>query len=343
MKCLGIALFLFSTLAFADGERRSQIEVGVGKSQAVVVEGLRRVSLADGRILRVRSVGEDRLILTGKKPGRTIVRAYGSADVESVFEVRVLSPAVEESLEGSETVKISVEFLELDSTYREALGIRWPDGLQFSAAGILRGGTNFMGLNYAVSVNSPMGVLQHLIREGRARILARPDLYVRLGEEAVFHSGGEMPVTTTTEDYGRFHRRVEWKEFGITVKVRPQSGDGVHISSDVSVVVSELNPARSIDGIPGLLKRHVNTKLDSIDGETMILSGLSREGNSEEKQRVPGLSSLPIVGPLAFTSRDQTDEKSEVLMAITFSLDSRHRKKERYQQRRKKIEEGSPG
>ncbi|MEQ1843243.1 MAG: type II/III secretion system protein, partial [Verrucomicrobiales bacterium] len=91
-------------------------------------------------------------------------------------------------------------------------------------------------------------MIHHLAQTGDAKLIASPELFVREGEEATFHSGGEFPVSTSSENYGRFHRHVEWKPFGVHLKVRPQSFDGLHISSEINVEISELNAGLAVDG-----------------------------------------------------------------------------------------------
>jgi pilus assembly protein CpaC len=220
----------------------------------------------------------------------------------------------------------------MDEALGQSLGVRWPDAIRFSAAAIGRGDGGTTGLNYTVSFGSAQGWISHLVREGWARILASPDLYVRLGEEASFHSGGEFPVPSTSENYGRYQHHIEWKPFGLTVKVRPQSGDKFHINSDIRVAISEVSPATAIDGIPGLTRRDLTTKMSSQDGETVILSGLLRQASSQEKTSVPLLARIPLLGSLLFSHRSERSEGSEILMAVTFSLTTRSRDRERLEE-----------
>ena len=144
---------------------------------------------------------------------------------------------------------------------------------------------------------------------------------MRLGEEAVFHSGGEFPVATSTaENSGRNYRHIEWKGYGLTAKVLPQSVDRIHISSDINLEISELISSQNIEGIPALNRRSLKTKMSSLDGETVILSGLVKQNSKKEKEGVPFLSSIPLIGPLFFTKTSEGSEQTELLMAVTFSM-----------------------
>jgi pilus assembly protein CpaC len=268
----------------------------------------------------VKALPPDQILITALHSGQTMIRTWSRERNEKTFLITVL-PLSEEP--GERVIKISIEFLEVNSQITEQLGIRWPDTLQFSLGGSAQGGANLSGLNYVASFGTSRGLISLLMREGWAKLLAHPQMLVRLGEQAVFHSGGEIPIPTTTEAYGRYQRQVEWKPFGLSLRVRPQSQDGLSIHSEVRVDVSELNPAFVVDGMPGLMRRSIETKMDSQDGETVILSGLVRQASKTEKHKVPGLSSLPLLGPLLFGDRAEGKEETEAFVAMTLSFMTR--------------------
>jgi pilus assembly protein CpaC len=301
----------------------------VGFSHTVEVPHLRRAAIANAKIARVRASGGNRLLIVGLRPGLTVLRAWDAAEREFRFAVEVLSPALDPSLQTSENrdvIQVALEFLELDRTAGRNLGIHWPDAFQVDGGLQMQGAASMTGLNYSLGVQSSSGFLQLLVRNGWAKVLAHPDLYVRLGEEADFRSGGEFPVPSTQETYGRYQRYVEWKSYGLVVKVRPESGDRLHIRSDIHVEVSEPNPGGGIDGIPALNRRNLDTKMNSEDGETVILSGLVKQGTTHDEDGIPILSSIPLLGGL-FSRRSESSEETEILIAVTFSFSTRARER----------------
>ena len=98
----------------------------------------------------------------------------------------------------------------------------------------------------------------------------------------------------------------------------------MHIGSDIKVEISEVNKGHQVEGIPALVNRNLETKMNSIDGETVILSGLIRQVSAQQKEKLPILSDLPLVGFL-FGSVSESKEETEVFMAMTFSLVNRSR------------------
>lgn len=313
------------------------VAVAVGGSHTLVVPGLRRAAVGSSKLLRVTALPPSTLLLTGVQPGRTLVRAWNEAGDESLFEVEVQPPEARPAEDGAGVVKVVLEFLEVDSTLGESLGIRWPEALQFSAGGSLQGDLAHAGLNFAVPFTSAKGWIQHLSRNGWAKLLAKPELYVRLGEEARFHSGGEIPVSTSVSTTAGYHRQVDWKPYGLSVRVRPQSGDRLRISSDVRVEIAELNPAAGMDGVPALVRRNVETKMTSWDGETVVLSGLTRRVASADKEGLPLLAHIPGLD-LLFAKRGRRVEETEIFMAVTFALTTRAAVRDRVGDSRSRLE-----
>lgn len=317
------------SVAFAPQDAKA-IRLGVGMSESLTFARLQRAAIGDGKIARVRSPSDNSLLVTGLKPGKTLLRIWDDKDRETALRVTVVAAELDPTFHSErdrEVVKVALEFLELDRAIGRDVGLHWPETLQFNAAARVTGAAATSGLNYTAGLQSAQGFLQLLVRNGWAKVLASPDLFVRLGEEATFQSGGELPVPSTSETYGRLQRHIEWKEYGLVVKVRPQSGDGLHIRSDIHLEMSEPNPAHGIDGVPALNRRNLDTKMNSDDGETVILSGLVREVSSESKEGIPILSSIPLLGGL-FSHHSEKSEQTELMMAITFSLTTRARERQ---------------
>lgn len=314
-------------------------------NKTLKVPGLIRIAVGNGKILKAKALPPSSILLTASKTGKTMVRVWKSNGQEEEYHVTVVSAQLEEAngnTDRSGVVKVSLEFLELDMGLSKNAGIHWPEQIQFSAMSTLQGDSNTSGLNYSVSFASAKGWVSHLIKEGWARMMANPDLYVRLGEEAVFHSGGEFPVATSSEHYGQYTKKVEWKPWGLTARVRPMSSDKLHYSSDISLEISEINQAQAIDGIPGITKRKVLTKMNSIDGETVILSGLFKQTDVSEKTGLPILGDIPILGSLIFGHKSKSGDETELLMSVTFSMTTKAKEKnsmEHFKKRMKALEE----
>jgi len=300
----------------------SALTIPVGFSETLEIPGLVRVAVGNRKIVNVRAIPPKTILVSALRKGRTLVRVWSHHGEQPPVIVKVVEDgAYQESagLSTSPVIHVALEFLELAQSNGRRLGVHWPEAIHFDGSGTVHGSQSTSGVNYVAAFSTAKGWMDHVVHEGWAKLIANPDLYVRLGEESVFHAGGEFPVAQALENYGGVGRRVDWKPYGFTVKVRPQSVDLYHISSDLDIEVSEPNVAQGIDGVPAINRRKIQTKMNSVDGQTVILSGLVRRAKSHGERGLPGLSSVPLLGYL-FSSKSDEEEVSELLMAATFRL-----------------------
>ena len=154
--------------------------------------------------------------------------------------------------------------------------------------------------------------LNALISSGHAQILATPKLLTLNNHEADLLIGETYPVVYYDARLGG--QQVQFVDIGVKLRLTPTIG------SDVSVT-AEMHPEYSaiegfVGGYPVLTNRKVDSKLRVRDGETIVLGGLLRDIDSETITRVPGFSSIPIIGKL-FQDRQRTHQRDEVVFLIT--------------------------
>lgn len=297
--------------------------LGKNTNRTLNILKLARVAVGNSKILKVKTLSPSSILLTGLSLGKTTLRIWDESETEKVFLVSVI-PA--ESLESSQfnprgqVARVSLQFLELNETMGRNSGMQWPETLTFSGGGAVQSAMASAGVNYSLSFSTANGFLQLLLKEGWARIVASPELYVRLGEQALFHSGGEFPVTTGSDSFGRYQRKVDWKKYGLTAKVKPESPDQIHFQTDIQLEISELDHSYQVENIPSIVARNFSTKMDSLNGETVILSGLVRQTRQTEEQKVPLLGDLPLLGPWLFTRSSSGRKDTDLLMAVTIGM-----------------------
>jgi pilus assembly protein CpaC len=290
-------------------QESKELFVEEGTHETFFDKNIEKIAVGNSKIIRVRLIHSNEVLISGLREGSSSLILFGNK-FEKHFTINVVKKNV-----LAQVTRVSLEFLELNSSLTKELGVKWPEAttLQF------QGSSNFEGLNISGAFKDSKLMLNHFLKEGWAKTLAKPELFVKMGEEAHFHSGGELPITVNSESYGRNYKTVQWKPYGLTVKVRPRSTDFYHIHSDILMELSELNRSQTFEGIPSLAKRKVDTKMQSVDGETVVLSGLLRQAEGEENTSVPFLSSIPLLGIL-FKSQKKDREESEILVAVTVSL-----------------------
>ena len=106
----------------------------------------------------------------------------------------------------------------------------------------------------------------------------------------------------------------------------PISDPDGYVATDVEVEVSTIDPAISVQGIPGFATRRTETQMNMREGETMVISGLLSSTESKSIDKVPGLGHIPIIGEL-FKSREFRDDQTDLVIFVTpFIVDPDHEK-----------------
>ena len=160
-------------------------------------------------------------------------------------------------------------------------------------------------------------VMRALEGRGFLQSLAEPNLIAYNGQEASFLAGGEIPVPTVSGNSGQV--QVTYKEFGIRLAFTPTiAGDVIRIK--VKPEVSSLDFANGVTlagfRIPALITRRAETDVELRDGQSFAIAGLLNNLSQTDRQAIPILSKLPVIGNL-FRSKNARAEQTELMVLIT--------------------------
>ena len=313
--------FVFTVfLASALAQPASEVLLTVGDTHTLDVAcAIRRVANGNKKAIKVRALGPQRLLVTAKKVGRGEVRVW-CEDHEASYEIQVGDWLRKRTQKfPSSVVRVHVDFVELSESLSRDMGMHWPEWLRFRGRGTQMLGAATSGLNFATSFHTAEGFLSAMEKEGWAKILARPQMAVRLGEQAEFHSGGEFPVVTSAGGYGQVHRKVQWKPYGLSVKIKPEAMSAPLLDASIDISLSERSGTGE-SGVPSLSQRQLKTKISVVNGETVILTGFRRLSLANSESGLPGVGSLPGVGNWLFGSHENRQVLTEMLMALRFEF-----------------------
>ena len=201
-----------------------------------------------------------------------------------------------------------LKILEIGRGETAQLGVRWPDGI--SVKGTFSADS---GSGSVLSVGTDFDIrLNLLLADGRARILSNPRLACESGQEAHFLAGGEIPIVIVTPET----RTVEWKTYGIILRIRPAMDEGGRVRTHITAEVSTVDHGSGSSNVPGFLTRRVSTHFSTLPGETVMLSGLVKSEMAKDVARVPMLGQIPVIGEL-FKSRNFRENQSELAIFVT--------------------------
>jgi pilus assembly protein CpaC len=340
---LVIAVVAFTPSAraasFEDTAPVSVLALPAGQSLLMRYPNLKRVAAGDGAIVDVKVFDDTQEILVlGKHEGTTDLRIWGRDGSQVAYLVKVLgmpeSVPLPEQIEAKPTILIKAKLIEVKKSALRDIGIDWadvaagpifatldelvtnehfrviPEGVDGLSGLPLNLGTNNHYFAMTTVVDS---VINLLVNNGDARMLAEPTLTCISGGQADFLVGGEVPIPVQNQD-GALN--VIFKQFGIILKVEPQANDAGLIRTKVGIEVSSVDKGIQVLGIPGFATRKTNTEMNVQAGEPMVIAGLFSSEDAKTVVKVPGLGQLPILGEL-FKSRQFRRGESELVVLVT--------------------------
>ena len=214
--------------------------------------------------------------------------------------------------EEETTVEIGVQLIELGQDAQKKLGFIMPTQVVAKEQagqndGTLRGSADALFHVFQWSRNPLFQVtFDALAEEGKVKILSRPRLACQSGKEAELLVGGETPIFSTgVVSGGGTSTSVEYKEYGIKLKIKPTVTEEGQIKVNLKVEISEVGDAKTIGGnnnitasASPLTKRNASTELVLADGQTMAIGGLIKKKIEEKYSKTLGLGDIPILGIL---------------------------------------------
>ncbi|MGH8806351.1 MAG: pilus assembly protein N-terminal domain-containing protein [Noviherbaspirillum sp.] len=161
--------------------------------------------------------------------------------------------------------------------------------------------------------------LNLLAQNGKASILAEPQLAARSGSKASFLAGGEFPYSVSSVN----GVTIIFKPYGIKLDIQPKVDRNGVIRATIDSEVSKIDPSISTVSGPALLTRKTNTEFNVKSGETMVLSGLIQVDSSTNIDKVPLLGEIPVLGALFRSKRFQNKETELVVFVTPTVVDSK--------------------
>lgn len=240
-------------------------------------------------------------------------------------------------------VKIEVAIVEITGELGEQIGVQLGFGGAVPADGVI-GGTSFnnagndlgtvltalgypagrllgSGISLAAGSEGDFGVLLQAVgTNSAANLLSSPNLTVLDNEAAEIVVGQNVPFRTgsfaTDGNSTNPFTTISREDVGLTLRVVPRVHEGGVVRLEVSQEISALAPT-AVVGAADLVtsRRSLQTSVLADDGETVVLGGLVTDDRQSADSRVPGLSSIPVLGA-AFRSRRDTQTRRTLFIFL---------------------------
>jgi general secretion pathway protein D len=169
---------------------------------------------------------------------------------------------------------------------------------------------------------------------GNVRVVSAPSLMVLNNQEAKINVGDQVPIQTsnltnaisntgssgTNSSSGNGFaqaNQIQYKDTGVTLEVTPRVNSNGIVILDLKQQVSK--PVETVTGVttsPTIQKEEIESTVAVKDGETLALGGLIQNTDTYNKNGIPFLHELPVIGNL-FGSTTKNDDRTELVILLT--------------------------
>ena len=186
-------------------------------------------------------------------------------------------------------------------------------------------GLNVGLLSVINGVTSLAAIARALQTQSETNIISTPNLITLDNEEAKIVVGENVPFITgqftntggggaTTNPF----QTIERKDVGITLRIRPQIGEGGAVRMTIfqeQSSVKETTAAGTTNAGPSTTKRSIENTVVVDDGAILVLGGLIEDRFVTNKSKVPLLGDLPLIGGL-FRSESRERRRTNLMVFL---------------------------
>lgn len=320
LNIIGKALGSTSLSVWSVNGMRQDFVISVCNTDTATAQFIKQSMGLDG--VQVAKVG-DKLVLQG-----TVENQYELNNALGMAKVYAGEDNIVNLIQMKNPTMVNLSALVIDISGKDASDLGFKYGvasdvstsnghtsITFGTAGDFYGGKDFYDVTHHPFQNVDF-MIQALASQNKIKVLSRPNITTMSGEEAEILIGGELPIPTSKDG----EISVEWKPYGIKLKIKPQVDQESKITSKVEAEVSGIDASVSVPTsagkIPGLISRKASTMLSVPDGQTMAIGGLMNSDESKVITKVPILGDIPIIGEF-FKHTSNSKDKRELMILIT--------------------------
>ncbi|NML44117.1 type II secretion system secretin GspD [Ramlibacter sp. G-1-2-2] len=256
--------------------------------------------------------------------------------------------AVIDQLDGRRAqVLVESVIVEVEADKAAEFSVQWQNLLGTKSSSVVgyvgtnygTGGTNIISLNMTDGSTLPstgfnfgigkkvgdtylLGLLARFFEStGDSNVLSTPSLLTLDNEEAKIVVGQNVPFvtgtyTTNSTSSSNPFQTVERKDVGLTLRVRPQISENGTIRMTVYQEVSSVDASTTSNSNgPTTNKRTIESTVLVEDGGIVVLGGLLQDQFAGSQEKVPGLSSVPVLGNL-FRAETRSRKKTNLMVFL---------------------------
>ena len=223
-------------------------------------------------------------------------------------------------------VMVEAVIAEIDETNLTSLGIQWgsvtPDGtVQSSSVSPTQFpslGAGIVGIMPHVQIQAILSVLRN---QNGVNILSTPSIMVLDNQKATIEIGQMVPTqtgsyaTTGSNSTVQPFTTNDYKNVTLKLDVTPQINLGVSVRLKLNLKNDTLQNPQNPGLTPLINTSKISNSVIINSDDILVLGGLISNSNNENVNKVPILSSVPIIGPL-FVQKTTSQQKKNLVVFI---------------------------
>ncbi len=244
-----------------------------------------------------RRVGRDTLYVT--PGGTTAGTATGAAGTTGVGPYSPFAGAYTPTAEGDKGIA------------GQGYGVNMP------AAAIGTAVPGSLGLIFGTIGGNVLELqLSALQQDNKINILSSPSITTLDNQTAYTENGERVPYVSTATSTTGITQDVKFEDAVLRLEIKPHVIGEKNLKMDILVKKNEVDNTRNVLGNPYIIKKETKTTLIVQDGETIVISGLTKQRTGGTESGIPWLKSIPGLGWL-FKTLGTSESMEEVLIFIT--------------------------
>ncbi len=341
-QCLGGNIIRVASQQVLANEEQAQVAENNRKAEKTISEKLAAELVTEVLRINYADIKEVAANLDAQKTGRGRVTVDVRTNTLILTDIRETVDDMANLIRVLDVqtpqVMIEARIVEVNKSVSQQLGVQW--GLSLSQSNgnttidpatnatspflvdLLPGGSALAagatsgvlvgldGLADGLNLDAQLTALE---KKGDARILSSPKVTTLDNKEARIKSGRSIPFQTSSANEGT---KIEFVDAELSLTVTPHitSDDNVYMVIDATK--NAANPANLVAGFPEITTKEAHTEVLVENGDTTVLGGIYESEVKRNKESVPFLSKIPILGAI-FRNFDDEDSVDELLIFIT--------------------------
>lgn len=213
-------------------------------------------------------------------------------------------------------IAINAYIVEMNASSAQELGLKWHIRPECDTKNTLH-----MDLPDSKQAQLQVGVIDgHLLaltmaaieQQGTGTVIAKPFLRTQNGHEAIIEAGTQVPYAEKTDNGGT---STVFKKAVLRLSVLPTALPKHRLGLRLQINHDQVSPL-NVQGTPAIETQALQTQVELISGQTVVLGGLFTTQQQKLTEGVPFIGDIPLIGNL-FRYQHTKSARKELVVFLT--------------------------